>query len=330
MLRSETAGEPERMRRTLEGLRRYQEAPRDPPRPPMPAIAEARGAVLRDYGGNGPPVLFVPSLINPPGILDLSEEKSLLGWLAGRGFRPLLVDWGWDVADRRSLDVAGHVEEILLPFVASLAEPPALVGYCLGGTMALAAAARAETRGVATLAGPWHFSAFSEGALNRLGKLWQSARAPAAALGLLPMEVLQSAFWSLDPARTIAKFEAFAGMEPGSGEARAFVSLEDWANDGPPLPEAAARDLFERFLGEDLPGSGRWMVGGAAVEPERLNCPILTIASTTDRIVPEATALRSGERIEVRQGHVGMVVGGRARTVLWEPLAAWLSRATRG
>src|SRR3954468_9172689 len=74
MLRSETAARPARMKRALEGLRKYQEAERTPPRPPMPALAERAGAALRDYGlrdygGEGPPIVFVPSLINPPSIL---------------------------------------------------------------------------------------------------------------------------------------------------------------------------------------------------------------------------------------------------------------------
>jgi hypothetical protein len=60
------------------GLRAYQEAPRPAPREPMPAIANAGRAVLRDYGGEGLPVVFVPSLINPPLVLDLAEENSLL------------------------------------------------------------------------------------------------------------------------------------------------------------------------------------------------------------------------------------------------------------
>src|SRR4051812_6441603 len=66
MLRSETAADPARMKMALAGLRRYQEAERPPPRTAMPAIAEIRGAALRNYGGEGPPVLFIPSLINPP------------------------------------------------------------------------------------------------------------------------------------------------------------------------------------------------------------------------------------------------------------------------
>ncbi len=326
MLRSETGGDPARMARALAGLRKYQEAERAPPAAPMPAVAEAEGAMLRDYGGSGPPVLFVPSLINPPNILDL-EGRSLLRWLAAEGgVRPLLLDWGWDVGRRRALGVGGHVEQVLLPLVGAVGERPLLVGYCLGGTMALAAAALAELRGVATIAAPWRFSAFPDEARAGLARLWAGAAPAARALGLLPMEVLQSAFWSLDPARTVAKFEAFADFEPGSAEARAFVALEDWANDGPPIAEAAARELFEDLFGADLPGRGGWIVGGRPVDPLSLSCPVLEIVSITDRIVPHATAAGAGERIALTQGHVGMVVGSRAREVLWEPLSAWLSR----
>jgi polyhydroxyalkanoate synthase subunit PhaC len=128
MLRSETAGEPERMQRALLGLRRYQEAERPALPQVMPAIAEAHGAALRDYGGNGPDVLFVPSLINPPNVLDLTVEKSLLRWLAGRGHRVLLLDWGHDAASRAGLSVAGHVEEVVLPLMRELSEPAALAG----------------------------------------------------------------------------------------------------------------------------------------------------------------------------------------------------------
>jgi polyhydroxyalkanoate synthase len=323
MLRSETAAEPSRLKTALEGLRRYQEAEREPAPAPMPAIAESHGAALRDYGGDGPPVLFVPSLINPPSVLDMGE-RSLLRWLASRGHRVLLLDWGWPGPDRRGLSVAGHVEEILLPLMARQGEPVTLVGYCLGGTMALAAAQLGPARGVATLAAPWHFDGFPEGARAELGKLWAGAQPAVQALGLLPMEVLQCAFWSLDPARTIAKFEAFAAL--AGAEARTFVMLEDWANDGPPVSEAAAREMFEDLFATDATGAGRWRVGGAVIAPESLACPLLNIVSTGDRIVPHATAVRAGERLDLALGHVGMVVGSRGRDAMWEPLAGWLSR----
>jgi polyhydroxyalkanoate synthase len=324
LLRSMTESEPARMQAALAGLRKYQEAEREPPREPMPAIAEALGALLRDYGGDGPPVVFIPSLINPPTVLDMGD-RSLLRWLAAQGRRVLLLDWGWPDEARHELDIGGHIEAIILPMLDVLGQPVDLVGYCLGGTMALAAAQLGDACGVATIATPWHFNGFPDGARADLSKLWQSAEPAARALGVLPMEVLQSAFWSLDPARTVAKFEAFSGLD--GEEARTFVMLEDWANDGPPVPLAAAREMFERLFAADATGRGEWGVGGQIVDPASLACPLLNIVSTSDRIVPAATAPSAGERLELSQGHVGMIVGSRAKEALWEPLSAWLSRS---
>jgi polyhydroxyalkanoate synthase subunit PhaC len=323
MLREQSAANPARLQAALAGLRKYQEAERPPPPAPMPALAEADGAALRDYGGAGPPVLFVPSLINPPNVLDMGE-RSLLRWLGRRGRRVLLLDWGWPGEGRRALSVAGHVEHLLVPLMKELGEPVDLVGYCLGGTMALAAAQLGGVRSVATLAAPWHFGGFPDEARAGLARLWAGAQPAVAALGLLPMEVLQCAFWNLDPARTVAKFEAFASLE--GEEARTFVMLEDWANDGPPISEAAAREMFESLFAEDVTGAGRWRVGGEIIAPESLACPLLNIVSTTDRIVPAASAARAGERLDLALGHVGMVVGSRAPHMLWEPLEGWLSR----
>ena len=325
-MREQTGGDAEHLARVLAGLRAYQEAPRNAAQHLEPALAQKCGASLRDYGGSGPPLLFIPSLINPPNVLDIDEERSLLRWLTRRGWRVLLLDWGWEVEARRHLSVAGHVEEIVLPFVEQIGSPPALVGYCLGGTMAIAAAAHAKANAVVTIAAPWRFSGFPEAARQTLAGLWERTEPIVRTMGLLPMEVLQSAFWSLDPSRTIGKFERFAELRPGSAEAQAFVLLEDWANDGPPISEAAAREMFQGFFRDDLPGSGSWSVGGRSIDPAKLPCPLFNIVSRSDRIVPSASSILSGERLELGQGHVGMVVGGGARETLWEPLAAWLSR----
>jgi polyhydroxyalkanoate synthase len=325
LLREQTRGDAVRMQRALAGLRRYQDAARGAIARPKPAIAERMGASLRDYGGSGPDLLFVPSLINPPSVLDMGR-RSLLRWLATRGRRVLLLDWGWPGPERRELGVAGHVEEILLPLMRAMREPPDLAGYCLGGTMAVAAAQLGAARSLTLMAAPWRFACFGEDEQRGLRQLWERSRDLAARLGVLPMEVLQCAFWSLDPGRTVAKFEQLADADAAA--LGAFVTLEDWANDGPPLSFAAARELLEDFFAADLPGSGRWRVGGEAIDPASLPCPMLNIVSVTDRIVPAASAASAGERMELARGHVGMVVGSRAKAELWEPLAAWLSRVS--
>src|SRR4029079_18140363 len=108
----------------------YEDAERSRRPPPKPEVARVRGAALRDHGGDGPPAVLIPSLINPPRILDLDPQVSFDSAVARRGRRALLLDWG--AADARSeLDVAGHVEQLLLPLLRQIGEPAALVGYCL-------------------------------------------------------------------------------------------------------------------------------------------------------------------------------------------------------
>ena len=53
--------------------------------------------------------------------------------------------------------------------------------------------------------------------------MWRHSQGAAQQLGALPMEVLQAAFWSLDPERTVRKFAAFGRLDPASAEARRFI-----------------------------------------------------------------------------------------------------------
>jgi polyhydroxyalkanoate synthase len=323
LVASQTQGDPERRARILAGLKRYQQAERSARDSEMPIVARAGRAVLRDYGGSGRPAVFVPSLINPPLILDLSERNSLLRWLSGEGVRPLLVDWGDPSATDGDLDVAGHVSGLLLPLIAELGAPVHLIGYCLGGTMALAAAMQAQLLSLTLIAAPWHFAGFGEQARAEIGELWRAARPSAERIGLVPMEVLQTGFWRLDPARTVSKYETFAQLDPKSEAARSFVALEDWANSGAPLTFAAGREVFEDMVGGDLTGRGEWQ----GVDPQRVAAPTLEFVSLHDRIVPAASSPRLPNQHLLGLGHVGMIVGSRARKQLWEPLAAHLSQA---
>lgn len=323
MLRNETAASPERFAAAMTGLRRYQEAPRLS-RHMKPARARKGAARLRDHGGTGRPVVFVPSLINPPFVLDIAPGGSLIEWIAQQGFHCWLVDWGTPRPQDRDLDLAGHVTQRLLPLLRKLDAPPILVGYCLGGTLAFAAAALLgkEAAGLATIAAPWRFSGYGDSARADMLALWRAAEPMCRSLGVLPMEVLQSGFWRLDPARTIAKFEALATADAHA--LAQFVALEDWANAGAPLTYAAGADLFDTLVGSDATGRGEWTVGGTTIDPLRLDTPSVEFVSLTDRIVPAASAANLPDRRDTAAGHVGMVVGRKAREALWEPLGDWL------
>ena len=315
LVRRAGEGQPALAAKALQGLDIYQRAGRHAAQQKRTTILTVGGASLRDCGGRGPPVVLVPSLINPPHVLDLDHETSLADALSESG-RVLLLDWG-AAADRHDLSVTGHVRERLIPLLQDLGEPAALIGYCLGGTMALAAASSIGARGIATLASPWHFSAYPRDARQALARIWENSRPAAEQVGVLPMEVLQAAFWSLDPARVVEKYARLADLDPAGDEFRRFVRLEDWANGGEPLPLPAARELLEDLFARDLTGNGQW--GGLP------DCPLLHFTANADRIVPAGTSA-PGERIACPTGHVGMIIGRGASHHLHHPLREWLAR----
>ena len=263
----------------------------------------------------------MPSLINPPHILDLDNETSLAARLGRTGRQVLLVDWGL-ASDRSNLCISEHVDGLLLPLLDSIGEPPTLIGYCLGGTMAMAAAQLAPVRGLVTLAAPWHFARYPDESRAALARLWEQSEGPAEQLRALPMEVLQAGFWALDPERTVKKFAEFARLDRAGDQARRFVMLEDWANEGEPLPLPAARELFEAFYRDDAAGSGKWSVGGKVID-EHPPRPTLHLVAGKDRIVPPESA-PAGQQLVIGSGHVGMIVG-RARERLHQALRDFLA-----
>lgn len=299
-----------------------------PTPPPSPAVfATVGSAKLLRYGTeNGrAPVIFIPSLINPPQVLDLSEGRSMLRHMAAAGHDAYLIDWGHPSATDASLGLDHHVTQRLLPMLQSLPRPPILVGYCLGGSLALGAAAVAKVAAVATLAAPWQFDGFPDDDRELIASLWHGAKATSERLGYVPMEVLQSGFWAIDPARTIRKYAAFAEMEPGSLAERAFLAVEDWANGGPPLTFAAGRELFETFYGANVTGRSEWRIDGTRIDLAALRCPTFSVRSATDRIVPANAAPELSDGFTLQLGHVGMIVGSRAAELVWNPLSLWLS-----
>jgi polyhydroxyalkanoate synthase len=325
LVREVSQQDPDLARRALAGLKAYERAERRVAAAAKPEVARINGTCLRDHGGRGPPAVLIPSLINPPHILDMDRDASLAEAVTLMGRGVLLLDWG-PARDRAEASVGEHVAGLLVPLLRELGEPVALIGYCLGGTMAIAAANLAECERVATLAAPWNFALYPERSRASLQNMWRHSQAAAQALKALPMEVLQAAFWSLDPERTVRKFADFGALDPDSAQARRFVALEDWANEGEPLPFPAAQELIEELFGHDRSGAGQWQIGGRQVT-DRLAAPLLNVLAADDRIAPPATA-PAGEAVAIASGHVGMIVGS-ARARLHEALRSFLDPACR-
>ncbi|WP_247893711.1 alpha/beta fold hydrolase [Azospirillum endophyticum] len=323
----------------LTGIERYRHHPyrRDLPDPPV--VWTEGGSRLLDYGEGaaGRPVLFVPSLVNRGYILDLSRDRSLMRWLAGRGFRPFLLDWGMPGPLERRFTltdyIAGRLERALDFVVEAVGRPVPVVGYCMGGLLAAALAQRRprSLSGLGLMATPWDFHAEDAATARRVASFVQPWGPLLDRWGELPTDSLQALFAQLDPLLALKKFGSFARMAPDSRAATAFVALEDWLNDGVPLVAGVARDALAGWYGRNDTVAGAWMVAGLPVDPGAIRVPTLALIPERDRIVPPASALALAAAIPGARmlrpplGHIGMVVSAGAETGVWNPLTDWLA-----
>jgi poly(3-hydroxyalkanoate) synthetase len=303
-----------------------------------PHVWREGSSELRDYGPAtaAPAILFVPSLINRAYILDLRSAGSMMRWFASRGTRPLLLDWGepGELERRFTLTdyVAGRLERAILAATQLTGGPIILAGYCMGGTLAVAAAQRRSdlVRGLVLLAAPWDFHAPSPEraelcatALDFLEPVLQFASA-------LPVDFIQALFALLDPWSVADKYRRFHRLDQNSETARLFVAMEDWLNDGVPLAAPVARACLGEWYGQNLPARNEWSIAGMPVDPRELAMPAFVAIPGRDRIVPPDSASPLGRLLKqarVHQpgaGHIGMAAGPRAERELWLPLLRWV------
>jgi polyhydroxyalkanoate synthase subunit PhaC len=339
------APDPEKLRTALEetlrgdrtliaGIAAYRAAPyiremRDPP-----VLWEEQETRLLDYGGTGPAVLFVPSLINRAYILDLMEGGSMLRWLSAEGLHPYLLDWGWPAEVERHFTLTDYIAGRLERALAAISGPVILAGYCMGGLLALAAALRAQDTGkitgLALLATPWDFHADDPESARRVAESLPALEPVLKFTGTLPIDALNTLFAMVDPFGVGNKYRDFAAQDKTKLRAVRFVAMEDWLADGVPLAAPVAREALGGWYGANTPARGQWRVAGLAVNPAALAIPAFCAIPARDRLVPAASARALAEKlphsstIEPTTGHIGMVAGTNAESSLWRPFAAWV------
>ncbi|WP_150001581.1 alpha/beta fold hydrolase [Iodidimonas gelatinilytica] len=253
-----SAGKPAQLAAALAGVEAWRGHAFHRPDHQMPIRLTMGTMNIRDYGGDGPPVLLVPSLVNPAYILDLLPQNSLIGALRAQGLSPLLLDWGQPGEEERHFGLAHYVDRISQSITA-LAEvfgrPISVVGYCMGGTLSLAASLMDSSHisRLALLAAPWDFHAHA--ARHRsLAAMALSLVPVIERLGYAPVDLVQSFFTGLNPSASLSKFTRFSRLDPQSAEAELFVALEDWANNGPPLAGPVAIEVLRDWYALNMPG----------------------------------------------------------------------------
>lgn len=322
-----------------QGLARYGANAEKAERAEYAEIGRVGRVSLRDAGGEGAPIVLVPSMVNRGYVLDLYPGYSLVEHLRNAGFRVLVVDWGEPATGGKvcTLDevIVGHLEP-LVALAAATFGPVALLGYCMGGLLALAAAVRqgpAVVRQFAAAAMPWDFAQTASAQHMQMARPmlepWLGSQ------GVVPPEVMAQYFWMLDPWGPVRRVMAY-GREVDPERLHVMTALEDWLGDGIGLDGPVVREMLFDWYADNRPMKGAWRVGGTVIRPADLGMPLWVAVTQKDVLVPLNSALpfigqaKGAQVVMADTGHVGLVCGRKARAAFYEPLVGWLQGGLKG
>ena len=276
------------------------------------------------------PIIVVHALVTKPWILDLTASRSLVAFLAARGFDVYLLDWGDPVGGEPPFGLDDYATVLRHAEAAAMQISGATrvheVGYCLAGTLLLLASWRQPSPHIASaalIAPPVDFAV--PGGFSQ----WFRHRSLRPVLfldggGTVPSTYVREAFHALRPQALQAL--RFRVARRGDPEYRDFyAAMARWAWTHRRLPGGVFFDVVDLFRTNPLVGDGSPLRGTSV--------PMFMAIAERDHIVPSGSshALTTvpGLNIEVlniASGHVSMVVGGSAQTALWPALAGFLQR----
>lgn len=282
--------------------------------------------------GGGPPVLFVSAPVSRYFVLDLMPGRSFAGHVLNAGFDVFLIDFGEpDQADRFA-DVSYYVDGLIRRCMRTVAAltgvaDPALLGYCLGGTLSLQYTALypdTVSRLVlltTTVDGdvkggiPW--------VAHCMGLTGESYDDPR----LVPAQEVKSWFEMLAPGTNSLlgrTSDLWKRLDEPVDRLRDVRTMATWVDDVVPAPGRLLAELH-RELGPGPNGliNGTAKVGGRVIDLSMITMPVLSVSAAKDTIAPPdavdaiARVVPHAEVVRLPGGHVGMVAG-RSATAVWD------------
>jgi polyhydroxyalkanoate synthase len=313
---------------------------------PTPSDVVWRGGPveLRHYrraqaASQGPPVIAIGGLVGRAYIFDLTAGNSFVARVMDAGFEVFVLDWGVPTAQ----DAASTLETYLLGYLrqairAALLETGAeqvnVIGYCMGGTLALhglAAQPELPVRNLVVMATPVDFGelsplvdALADGRLEPDWLLDDS--------GNVPPELLERFFTIQKPTADLVQLvnlwqhlwsEEF--LETYQALSRCFDQV--------PLPGRVFAEIARQWVRENAFINGRLRLRGRPVSLAALTLPMLVVSATRDELVPRASSaplieLLTGTEAEpmvLEAGHASLTSGRTAARVTVPQIMRWLA-----
>ena len=286
------------------------------------------------------PVLVVMSLVSRSYILDLAKGQSFIEYLLLQGFDVYQIDWGVPRREHKNLKLDDYVATSIPECVDIVREDSgepdvSMIGYCLGGFLAVLYAALYPD-------GPLKNLVCFTTPINSDGMpLYRTWTDPAHfdidqmidSLGNIPSELMDASIQMLRPFQKSAGQMKLLDNVENEAFVTAHLRFDRWAADHIPFPGETARQLVNDFMRGNKIVRKELELDGRPVDLAQVKIPFLHVTAQFDHIVPAAASqdlvklVGSEDKSEIvlKGGHVSLVAGGNAVYRLWPKLDTWLS-----
>jgi polyhydroxyalkanoate synthase len=291
------------------------------------------------------PVLLVPPLAAPTICFDLRRGCSLAEHLLAAGHPTYLLEYGRIGFSDRELGLEHWIEDVIPRAVRRVSAdagglPVALVGWCLGGIMALLAAAADPALpidAIATVASPFDF---------RRVRLLQTLRpvdrltggrllSPLyRALGGAPAPLVKRAFQLTSIDRELTKPLVMLRHLDDRDYLAQMEAVDHFMAHMHAYPGRTFGQLYHRFFRVNELAGGRLALDGRQLDLADVTVPVLSVAGDRDVLAPRAAVhhvaglLPNAPEVRLETapgGHLGVLAGRAARTTTWRRIDEFLA-----
>ena len=322
----------------------------DTTRMPSEVIDEGHKSTVHRYlPVNGPlsgdPVLFVPPLGSQAACFDLRRGCSLAEHLLTNGRRTYLVDYGEMRLSDRDLGIEFWVSEVVPNAIRKVSQdaggaPVNLVGWCLGGLLALlttAAYPDLPVKSVIMVASPFDLSKHRLVAPLRSAGRYTGGRIIGSflkVLGGLPSQIVGPAFKATSLTTYLKKPVTLVKHRDDRDFLAQVEAVDGLMNSMLAYPGRATLQVYQRLVQRNELAEGRIQGSTRVIDLATVRVPVMNVAGTRDVLVPVDVAHHVGDLLpnspEVRLetapgGHLGVLTGRSAPRTTWPMIDDFLA-----
>ena len=296
------------------------------------------------------PLVLVPPLGVTVETFDLMPNRSLVRYMAARGFKTYLICWGTPQRRHAKLGMKDYADRMMgeaLDAVRahSQQQQVSLMGWCMGGLLALLHAGlqpEGRIRNIVTVASPIDMRGGGLVAgvaqiVNKPAKLIR--KYTDLRLNMLKPELFHTpgfvttiVFKLTDPIASVTTYWDLITNLWDREFVESHTTTSDYLNNMLTYPAGVVADMLVKVVVDNSLAQGEFVLGRKVSRFARIQAPIFVFAGASDALISASTAEgildlvgSTDKRFEVAPGgHMGVILGATAQNAVWRKSADWL------